>query len=81
MGFFIQLLIGFALAVVSYLLTPKPKVEKPAPATDMEGPTAEAGRPIPVVFGTITVKGLNVIWWGDKKTVEYTTGGGGGKKG
>jgi hypothetical protein len=32
----------------------------------MDNPTADAGRPVPVVFGTVTVKGLNVLWYGDK---------------
>jgi hypothetical protein len=53
------------------LLTPKVKTPKPEAAKDLEDPTAEAGRPIPVVFGTITVKGLNVLWFGDKKHITY----------
>lgn len=65
-AWFIWLLIGLALNIIAYLLTPRPKQEKPPAAKDMDNPTAEAGRPIPVVFGTITVKGLNVLWYGDK---------------
>lgn len=53
------------------LLTPKPKKTKPDATKDLEDPTAEAGRPIPVVFGTITVKGLNVVWFGDKRSHTY----------
>lgn len=68
MAWFIGLLIGLALAVVAYLIMPKPKVAKPDAAKDMESPTADAGRPVPVVFGTMTVKGLNVLWFGDKST-------------
>jgi hypothetical protein len=67
----IQLLIGIALAIISFLLMPKPKTPKPDAAKDMEGPTSEAGRPLPVIFGTITVKGLNCLWFGDKKVNEY----------
>jgi len=56
--------------VVSVLL--RPKVPKRNDTTkDLENPTADAGRPIPVVFGTITVKGLNVLWYGDKSTRVY----------
>lgn len=64
--FWVQLLVSLALMVVSYLLTPKPKQPKPEAAKDMDSPTADAGRPIPVVFGEITIKGVNVLWFGDK---------------
>jgi hypothetical protein len=67
----VQILVAVALLVVSYLLMPKPKVAKPEAAKDLEGPTAEAGKPVPVVFGTVTVKGINCLWYGDKKTHEY----------
>jgi hypothetical protein len=71
MAWFIALLVGLALQVVAYLLMPKPKQAKPPAAQDLEDPTAEAGRPIPVVFGTITVKGINVIHYSDKLVREY----------
>lgn len=58
---------ALALSALTYLLTPKPKTPKPDAATDYDDPTSEAGRPIPVVFGTITVKGLNLLWFGDKQ--------------
>lgn len=67
MGWFIPLLIGLLLNIVAYLLMPKPKRDKPPEAKDMDNPTADAGRPVPVVFGTVTVKGLNVLWYGDKE--------------
>jgi hypothetical protein len=59
-----------ALSVaVSILLRPKVKAPKPDSVKDLEDPTADAGRPIPVVFGTVTVKGLNVLWFGEKSKV------------
>jgi len=67
---FLQLLIGIGLAILGYILAPKPKMPKPDAVKDMEDPTAEAGRPMPVVFGTVTVKGLNIIWFGEKRSVE-----------
>ena len=70
-AWFVPLLIGIALNIVSYLLMPKPKQPKPVAAKDMDNPTAEAGRPIPVVFGTITVKGTNVLWFGEKRIHTY----------
>jgi hypothetical protein len=70
-GFIIPLLVGLALNIVAYLIMPKPKKPKPAAAKDMDNPTVDAGRPIPVLFGTVTIKGLNILWYGDKKTYEY----------
>jgi hypothetical protein len=76
-----QLLIGLALAFVSYLLAPKPKQPKPPAAKDLESPTAEAGRPIPVVFGSVTVSSLNNLGYWDKETIrrDVPTGEGGKK--
>lgn len=56
---------------ISILLRPKVKAPKPEAVKDLDDPTAEAGRPIPVVFGTVTVKGLNVLWFGDKSHRTY----------
>ena len=67
----ISFLIAVALNVVAYLLQPKPKQQKPASVQDAENPQAEAGMPIPRVFGTVTVKGLNIMWYGDKSHKEY----------
>lgn len=71
MAFFVALGISLAISIISYLIMPKPKAPKPEAAKDLEDPTAEAGRPIPVVFGTMTVKGLNVLWFGDKSKRTY----------
>lgn len=71
----VSLLIGLLFAAVSYLLQPKPKVEQPA-AQDMDNPTADAGRPVPVVFGTVRVQSLNVLWYGDKARIEREPNGG-----
>lgn len=65
----VQLVIGVGLQVLGYLLMPKPKAAKSEDVTDMDNPTAEAGRPIPVVFGELEVVGVNIIYFGDKATV------------
>lgn len=52
-------------ALISYALAPKPPAPKPASIQDFDVPTAEEGRPIPVVFGTVTITGSNVVWYGD----------------
>jgi len=79
MAWFVQLLIGLVLNIIAYLIMPKPKQPKPEAAKDLENPVAEAGRPIPVVCGSITVKGLNILWFGENKTVNRTITEGGKK--
>lgn len=70
MGWFLFLLLGIGLQVIGYLLMPKPKTPKPEAAKDLENPTAEAGRPVAVVFGTMTVTGPNILWYGEKTLKE-----------
>lgn len=67
----VALIVSFALNVVAAILTPRPKAPKPAAAKDLEEPTAEAGRPIPRVFGRMTLKSPNLLWFGDKSTRSY----------
>ncbi len=80
MAFFTQLLIGLVLNIVAYLLAPKPKRDQPPETKDLDDPVAEAGKPIPVVFGTITVKGLNILWFGNKGHKERRINPGKSKK-
>jgi len=75
----VQLIIAIALAVVSYLIAPKPK-QPSTTAKDLENPVAEAGKPIPKVFGTMIIKGVNVLWYGEKSIREYEIKVGSGKK-
>lgn len=67
-----QIIVALVMMVVSYLLMPKPK-QTPNTVTDMEDPTASAGTPIKVVFGTITIKDPNILWFGDKQTFTFKT--------
>ena len=43
---------------------------------DFDLPTAEEGRPIPVVFGTMLLRGPNVVWAGDLKVDPIRKKGG-----
>lgn len=65
-GFLAALLISVAIQIVAYIIMPKPKAPKPEAAKEMENPTAEAGIPVPVVFGSKIIKGPNILWYGDK---------------
>ncbi|MGH9685294.1 MAG: phage tail protein [Candidatus Acidiferrales bacterium] len=53
-----------AMTVVSALLAPHPKM-MPSALGDFSVPTAEEGRAIPVIFGTVKIAGGNTVWWGD----------------
>ena len=76
----VSILVGLAFQIVGYLIAPRPKQEKPPAAKDMEAPTADAGRPVPVVFGTVRVKGLNFLDWSEKLKVERNKSSGTKKK-
>lgn len=67
----IALLVSVALNVVAYIITPKPKAAKPDAAQQAESPTAEAGKPVPVLFGTARLSETNIIGWWDKGTHQY----------
>lgn len=57
----------FATYIAGELLRPKPRLEnkRPAGLGDFRFPTAELGRPVPLVWGTCLVEGPNVVWYGD----------------
>lgn len=77
-NFVIQIVIALVMAAISYALTPRPKTQAPKAAgiDDFDLPTAEEGRPIPVVFGTVLLEGPNVTWAGDLKTEPIRASGG-----
>lgn len=71
MFWFIVLFI--AAFVIAYSASPKPTTTTLGTIT---APTAEAGRPIPVLFGTRWVNQSNVVWYGDIDTVSTQSIGG-----
>jgi hypothetical protein len=69
------------IAVVAASYSVSPKTPEPVPPTlkDIQAPTAEQGRPIPVVFGTYVVQSPNIVWYGDlgyKEIKQKSSGGG-----
>lgn len=76
----VQLIIAVAVAVVAYLIMPTPDGQLSNAGDELQSPTAEAGRALQVVQGTITIKNPNIIWWGDRGKRIYKVKVGGGKK-
>jgi len=66
----VQIVIAIVLALVAHAMQPSPKRPKDESVTDLEVPTAEAGRPIPVVFGEGIIKSPNTLWYGQTQ-VRY----------
>lgn len=62
--------------VLAVALAPSPPSQKPATLDEFQMPTAEPGRPVPVVFGTYVVKSPNVVWYGDLMSEPVKTSGG-----
>jgi hypothetical protein len=74
MFWFIALFVG--ALVISFALQPKIQTQKPAGLSEITAPIAEEGVEIPVLFGTRDLKGPNVVWYGDLKTVAIKSKGG-----
>src|SRR6056297_293467 len=77
-NFVVQIVASLVLTAISYALSPKPRTEAPKAAglDAFDLPTAEEGRPIPVVFGTVLLRGPNVVWAGDLKVDPIRKKGG-----
>lgn len=71
-----EVIVLVVAAILAYALAPKPPTPDPAALQDFDIPVAEEGRPIPVVFGTVTVTGANVLWYGDLRAEPVTSSGG-----
>lgn len=82
MGYGIELLIALVMMVVSYAISytlmPRPE-RNDAVAGSLDVPTAEAGKNIPVIFGTILIKDTNVIDYFDPQVDAIKRAAGGGK--
>jgi hypothetical protein len=70
------LIVLIIATVVARALTPKPEPPKPASLEDFQAPTAEEGRAIPVIFGTVWLNAPNVTWYGDLRSTPIRKSGG-----
>jgi hypothetical protein len=74
----IALVLMIIASILAMVLTPLPPPPRAASLSDFKVPTAEAGRPVPVIFGTVMLKGPNVVWYGNLFTDPIPYSGGGG---
>lgn len=64
--------------ILGELLRPKQKKPKPAGLDEFSFPTATADRKIPVIAGTVQIRGSNLVWYGDYRTKAIKVSSGGG---
>lgn len=73
MHYLIYILIVIIIAIA---LQPKPPGIEPPSLSDIDVPTAEEGRPIPVVFGTYVVQSPNIVSYDSLGYNKVKTSGG-----
>jgi len=62
--------------VIVYATRPKPETPQAATLEQFDVPTAQAGRSIPVLFGTKEIGNHNCVWYGDIRTKAIKSKGG-----
>jgi len=65
-------------SLISYALSPKPQSQKPEGFEDVEVPSVDEGKDIPVVFGRMKISPF-VGWYGDFSTKAIKAEGKKGK--
>lgn len=70
MDIFVMIIVAIAMSAAAYMLAPKAGGTGTESA-NMDDPTAESDKTLPVVFGTLTIKSPNFLWVGDKSKNEY----------
>lgn len=76
MAAILPFIIGAIVAIAAIvILRPRPPEVKPAALDEFNFPTAETGKPVPVIFGTVTLRSPNVVWYGDLKYTRVRSGG------
>jgi hypothetical protein len=69
---FVMFIISVVITLAMEFLRPKPDVEgsRPKGLGDFQFPTATEDRMVPIVWGTMDIKGPNVTWFGDLATFK-----------
>ena len=67
---------AMVVAILAVAFMPSPPSAKPASLQDFNVPTAEDGREVTDVCGTVWIDDPNVIWYGDLWTQPIRADGG-----
>lgn len=65
----VALIVAILAVVLAYTAGAKAPEPIAQSLKDVQAPTAEQGRPIPVVFGTCVLKSANLVWFGDLRII------------
>ena len=68
-----------ASLIISYALAPKPTKPQPVAFEDLDIPRAEEGTEQAVIFGDVWCGDWAVLWYGNYRTTEVRSSGGGKK--
>ena len=68
MPFLINIIVGLAMQILGYLIMPKPKQELPS-ESELDEPTVQS-KPMPRVWGSITVESPQIIGKWDKQLIK-----------
>lgn len=71
MAWQVQVFLFVASLMLSSMLRKDPRSGAPATLDDLQIPTAEDGKIIPVLFGTREISSYNMVWHGDLRTDDY----------
>lgn len=66
----------FIALIAAIALAPHPKSKPPPSLDDLQVPTAEDGREVIDVAGTVWIDDPNIIWFGDLSTLPIRASGG-----
>lgn len=72
-NYVVQFIVVLALAFAS---RPSPRSAPPPGLSDINLPTSDEGREIPVLFGTRQLKGPMIVWYGDFRSLAIRQKGG-----
>lgn len=71
MAWQVQVFMFVASLMLSSMLRKDPRAGAPATLDDLQIPTAEDGKIIPVLFGTREISSYNMVWHGDLVQQAY----------
>ena len=69
---FVMFIVSVAITLAMEFLRPKPELEgqRPKPLGEFQFPTATEDRMVPILWGTMDIKGPNVTWFGSLRTTR-----------